>query len=218
MHRLLFKKEGRAKFISHLDLMRTFQRMFIRSGVPIKHTEGFNPHPYVSVALPLSVGTESVCELLDFHLLEGADMKSIPTLLNSAAPEGIVAVEVYESDRKVSGIAWLKAQCRLEYDGGIPEKGEEKIAELFAGKELFINKKTKRGESVVDIAPLYSDLVVKKENDGIIIIEALLAAGQPMLSPAQLVDGIRQNAPELAPDFASYKRIEIFDKDRKIFR
>ena len=49
--RLLFSKTGRAKYISHLDLMRTFQRAFARAGIQIKHTEGFNPHPFVSIAL-----------------------------------------------------------------------------------------------------------------------------------------------------------------------
>ena len=57
--RLLFSKTGRAKYISHLDLMRTFQRAFARAGIAIKHTEGFNPHPFVSIALPLSVGYSS---------------------------------------------------------------------------------------------------------------------------------------------------------------
>ena len=57
--RLLFSKTGRAKYISHLDLMRTFQRAFFRSGIQIRHTEGFNPHPFVSIALPLSVGYSS---------------------------------------------------------------------------------------------------------------------------------------------------------------
>ena len=54
--RILFSKFGRARFISHLDLMRTIQRAFFRAGIQIKHTEGYNPHPFVSIALPLSVG------------------------------------------------------------------------------------------------------------------------------------------------------------------
>lgn len=76
--RLLFSKTGRAKYISHLDLMRTFQRAFARAGIAIKHTEGFNPHPFVSIALPLSVGYSSQCEILEFGLLEGADPEEVP--------------------------------------------------------------------------------------------------------------------------------------------
>ena len=68
MARLLFEKVDNAIWMSHLDLMRVFQRAFQRAGLPLKHTQGFNPRPSVSIALPMSVGVESVCELLDFDL------------------------------------------------------------------------------------------------------------------------------------------------------
>ena len=68
MRRLLFEKTGSAVWMSHLDLMRLFQRAFKRAELPLTHTQGFNPRPSVSIALPLSVGVESVCELLDFDL------------------------------------------------------------------------------------------------------------------------------------------------------
>ena len=64
-HRLAFSKADTAKFISHLDLMRTFQRSFLRAGIAVKHTEGFNPHAFVSIPLPLSVGFSSACEVLE---------------------------------------------------------------------------------------------------------------------------------------------------------
>ena len=66
MPRALFEKTGNARYISHLDLMRVFQRAFKRAGLPLTHTQGFNPRPSVSIALPLSLGVESRCELLDF--------------------------------------------------------------------------------------------------------------------------------------------------------
>ena len=68
MPRLLFEKKGNAIWISHLDLMRAFQRAFKRADLPLTHTTGFNPRPSVSIALPLSLGIESRCELLDFDL------------------------------------------------------------------------------------------------------------------------------------------------------
>ena len=54
-HRLLFSKTGRARYISHLDLMRTFQRVFPRTELAIKHTQGYHPHPILSIVLPLPV-------------------------------------------------------------------------------------------------------------------------------------------------------------------
>ena len=68
MPRALFEKKGNAVWISHLDLMRVFQRAFKRAGLPLTHTKGFNPRPSVSIALPMSVGIEIGCELLDFEL------------------------------------------------------------------------------------------------------------------------------------------------------
>jgi radical SAM-linked protein len=76
--RLRFRKEGRAQYISHLDQMHTMQRIYIRAGVRIRHTEGFNPHPYMSFLLPLPVGCESGCELMDFDLDESFDLERSP--------------------------------------------------------------------------------------------------------------------------------------------
>ena len=85
--RIVFEKTGKAIYISHLDLMRTMQRIFVRTGISIKHTEGFNPHPYMVFALPLSVGTESLYELVDINLVDdNEDMDSMPSRLNVTAP------------------------------------------------------------------------------------------------------------------------------------
>ena len=99
--RLLFSKTGRARYISHLDLMRTFQRAFARAKIPIKHTEGFNPHPFVSIALPLSVGYSSQCEILEFGLLEGTSYEEVPERLTAVMPEGIVVHQCCPGERKL---------------------------------------------------------------------------------------------------------------------
>ena len=71
MPRLLFAKTGNAVWISHLDLMRVFQRAFRRGGILIRHSQGFTPGPMSPSPCPLPVGQESVCELLDFDLAQG---------------------------------------------------------------------------------------------------------------------------------------------------
>ena len=78
MPRLLFAKTGNAVWISHLDLMRVFQRAFRRGGILIRHSQGFTPRAHVSIALPLPVGQESVCELLDFDLAQGVVIPPCP--------------------------------------------------------------------------------------------------------------------------------------------
>src|SRR5574344_902991 len=102
MHRLLFEKTGNAVWISHLDLMRLFQRAFKRAGLPLTHTQGFNPRPSVSIALPLSVGVESRCELLDFDLeCPIPEEEELISRLNAALVEGVRVLRAYADGRKL---------------------------------------------------------------------------------------------------------------------
>ena len=84
--RMRFSKTGRAVYISHLDLMRTMQRAFLRAGYPLKYSEGFNPHAQISILLPLSVGCASECELMDFQLTEEVDLQELPARLTAVMP------------------------------------------------------------------------------------------------------------------------------------
>ena len=121
MPRALFEKTANAVWISHLDLMRLFQRAFKRAGLPLTHTQGFNPRPSVSIALPLSVGIESRCELLDFEL-EGEKVpgEEILRRLNENLVDGIRILEVYDDFSKIKNLAYLDCVLTLEYDSGIP--------------------------------------------------------------------------------------------------
>ena len=120
MLRALFEKTGNAAYISHLDLMRVFQRSFKRAGLPLTHTKGFNPRPSVSIALPMSLGVESTCELLDFELEgEGYSCQEIQEHLNRNLIEGVRILEVYETGEKLKHLAYLSCELILEYDRGI---------------------------------------------------------------------------------------------------
>ena len=102
MPRALFEKTGMAAYISHLDLMRLFQRAFKRAGLPLTHTQGYNPRPSVSIALPLSLGVESVCELLDFDLeTDGVSCEEIRDRLNQCLTEGVRVLDVYDNGAKI---------------------------------------------------------------------------------------------------------------------
>ena len=102
MHRLLFEKTGNAIWISHLDLMRLFQRAFKRAGLSLTHTQGYSPKPSVSIAMPLSVGVESVCELLDFDL-EGDAVSDdeIVARLNQTLVDGVRVLQAYDNGKKI---------------------------------------------------------------------------------------------------------------------
>ena len=217
MNRLRFRKEGKAKFISHLDLMRTMQRVFIRGGVEIKHTEGFNPHPYMNFMLPLPVGMESLCELMDFELRGDMPLSEIPAALNRTMPEGITVTEAYESPRKFKEVAFLRIRGELEYDDGSAEAQAEKLRELFSRSELVVEKKTKRGSAESNIAEGISGMTLTPE-DKKVVLEAVLSVQPVMISPMLLVEAIRKYLPDSVPDMARFTRLEALDADKEIFR
>ena len=93
--RVQFEKTGRARYISHLDLQHTIQRGFSRAGIAIRHSNGFNPHPQMSIALPLPLGCESVCEIMDFAPETVPDLDRLTEEMNEKLPEGIRFVKAY---------------------------------------------------------------------------------------------------------------------------
>ena len=111
MPRLLFSKTADAVWMSHLDLMRLFQRAFKRAGLPLTHTQGFNPRPSVSIALPLSVGVESNCEILDFEL-EGQQIscEEMFERLQGALVDGVVKFKPIAGGRKSVSVLSADAQ------------------------------------------------------------------------------------------------------------
>ena len=146
MLRALFQKTGNAVYLSHLDLMRLFQRSFKRAGLPLTHTQGFNPRPSVSIALPLSLGVESRCELLDFELETDAfSCDEICTRLNQALVEGVHVLSVYAGGGKIKNLAYLDCAVLLEYDAGVPQNAAEQIEALFSREEVTVEKKGKKG-------------------------------------------------------------------------
>ena len=161
MRRLLFEKKGDAVWISHLDLMRLFQRAFKRAGLKLKHTQGFNPRPSVSIALPLSVGVESQCELLDFDLEgESVPFDEIRERLNQVLIPGVSVKSVYEDGKKIRDIAFMQSQILLYYHTPVTDGGSG-IEEICRRESLPALKKSKNGQQEVDIAPMIRSVSVE---------------------------------------------------------
>ena len=218
MPRILFEKTGNAIYISHLDLMRLFQRAFKRAGLKLTHTQGYNPRPSVSIALPLSLGTASHCELLDFDLEgESPSCKEIMERLNKALLPGIRVLQAYTDGKKIKHLAYLDCTVTLEYDAGIPAGAAEKIKALFAQSSLLVEKKGKNGPTQQDIIPMIRQLSVA-EKDNCVVISARICCQNPTLNPTQLVVAIENNLPDCKPDFARCCRHEIYDMEDTIFR
>lgn len=215
--RLRFAKQGRAIYISHLDLMRTMQRAFQRAALSLKYSEGFNPHPILSILLPLPVGMQSVCELMDFQLAEPVDLAALPERLTGVMPEGICVLEAYPEGRKVKELKWLRVSGVLEYDSADKERMRDGLQAFFAQESIVIRKKTKRGEGESDIAPAIRSIGFSAEAEHV-ALSAVVSAQEPTLNPEHLISALRQLAPQLAPDFAEFTRLEVYDAAMREFR
>lgn len=220
MPRILFEKKGNAVWISHLDLMRLFQRAFKRAGLPLTHTQGFNPRPSVSIALPLSVGVESCCELLDFEL-DGEKIANriVRGKLNDYLVPGIRVLKVYDSGEKIKQLALLDTVVTLEYDHGVPEGAVAALESFFRREEIPVEKKTKtNGIQVQNIAPMIRSLQVEQADANTVLLRARVCCQNPTLNPMQLHGAIVRHLPELTPDFAKCARMELYDQEGNIFR
>ena len=217
--RMRFQKTGRAIYISHLDLMHTMQRAFSRAGYRLKYSEGYNPHPIISIALPLSVGTASICELMDFRLLTEEDPGIIAGKLNHVLPEGILVSEVYPAERKNAELKWLKLEGRMEYDSGTADHAAKALHAFFAQDTLVISKKSKRGFSDFDLIPAIRELeFLPGEDKTVVKLNMTVSAQEPTFNPDLICEALRQKQPELEPDFSAFTRTETYDENMQVFR
>lgn len=168
--RIKFSKVGSLQFISHLDLNRTMKTVMIRAGIPIKYSEGFNPHPKMVFALPLSVGAESITELLDFKITRPMSKAELTERLNNAFPPEMRVLDAYQPDSKFVSIKY--AEYELEND-------EDFSLEPLEQDEIVLLKRTKSGEKLTDIKPMIHSY--KKEGNKLTCV--LSASPDQYLNP-----------------------------------
>ena len=211
-----FSKTGKAKYISHLDLMATMRRSLTRAGVRLQYSEGFNPHPYMSVALPLPIGCGSVCELMDIGVMGGLQPDGLADIINAALPEGLEILEVYLPLRKFNGISWIEIDGVLYYDNEPPSDAVERLNERFDAESIVISKKTKSGVIDIDIVPHIQG--VRFSSNGEITMKAVVSAQNPTINADNLISSLGDGYTELVPDFSLFTRVEVFDVNMCAFR
>ncbi len=212
--RATFEKCGRAKYISHLDLNRCMLRTFRRSRLPIWYTEGFNPHPYYSFALALSLGFESSCEILDFNLNEDIPFDEIRDKLNAVMPEGMRIVKVAEQKQKITAIA--KAEYSFSLVSDETEELFAAVQELIASPEILIEKKTKKGLKTVDIKPDMEILTCNKAENSIDISMYLPAGTQTNYNPTLFIEALKKTT-EIPFETKNIRRTAILCADNTVF-
>lgn len=216
MIRVWFKKEGRAIFISHLDVSRCMARALRRAGLPIWYTEGFSPHLFMTYALPLSLGVEGRMESMDVKLLEDLPLEEVKERLNRSLPEGISVVEVTEPVSKPAEIFQAEYEIRFDADVISAEVLQARMAEFFALEEIPVTKHTKKGDKVIDIKPAVLAQWVEENGNGLSLWLRLPAGESENINPSLLLDKMMENWEE-KPYFATIRH-KIMDKDGKLFR
>ncbi len=214
--RIRFAKRGRLKFISHLDLCRTMQSAMLRAGLPLWYTEGFNPHPRMTFALPLSVGAESECELLDVKLTEVSDLKELVLKLNAATAPELEILEAYKPETKFIDIASAEYTLRL----GLP--WSEEYAALFSAP-VILPKRTKNGDVDTDITPMINKIAFERDETpgtAFTLARSVLSAGaDSYLNPEYIVRALEKYNGAKQYSFEYYiRRVNIYGKSGNTFR
>lgn len=112
--RVTYRKGGPARYVAHLDIMRTWERAIRRAQLPLAYTQGFSPHARISLAAPLPVGTEGERELLDVLLVEAVSPEEACSRLAAALPDGLDVVEVAEIGERLPSLQSTMRSGRYE--------------------------------------------------------------------------------------------------------
>lgn len=217
--RLRFSKTGRLKYISHLDINRAMSRALKRAQIPLWYTEGFNPHPYMSFSLPLSLGVESLCESVDLRIIGDITNDEIKNKLNNVLPQDIKIVDVYDDFRDNSEIVYSDYVYKFEFKDN--EAAFEKIKNVLSSDEIIALKKGKQGRKRVmketNIKSFIDKYSISIRNDVIVLNIRLLAGPEKNLNPSLLFDTIIRLI-DMDFEWKSIARISLLDKDYKEFR
>ncbi len=213
-----FTKESDIKFISHLDLMRTIQRIVRRAELPVEYSKGFNPHMALAIAQPLSVGVYSEGDYMDLNLEEDMSVEAVKEKLNEFSARGIKFLEASKSPvihnvkRLPPAMALLDAAnytIKIKYND--ISKTLEEVNALMAKKEIVTIKKTKKGEKEADIKPFIKDFKCWTKDDYLIVNTTISCGSRENLSADLLANVIKQNTTNVKEEaFVEIKRVEMY--------
>ena len=191
--RIWFKKDFECRYISHLDLNRTMLRALHKSKLPIWHTEGFNPHPFATFPLPLSLGFRGVNECMDVRLENDAfPFEEIITRLNACLPRGLRVFDVTEAVMKAGKIAFASFTMQLSLPGKPSGLVCRQLNELLSAESIMIEKKSKRGFKTVDIKAGVKSFSITEKLDFARLDVVLSAGSSDNVNPNLLVAALEQ--------------------------
>ncbi len=189
--RVFYNKLSRAKYISHLDITRCMQRALKRAELPVWYTEGFNPHIYLTFALPLSLGYESESEVMDLRLIEEMSFDEVKDRLNNALPPDIRVTKVDVQQKKSDAIKTALYNITLSSETYSGQILNDCLYNFLEQDKIEVVKRTKKGNKTIDIKP---DVTVNSIEimDNAINISLTAAAGiDKNINPTLLTDEIK---------------------------
>ena len=215
--RIWFKKDYECRYISHLDLNRCMLRALHKSKLPIWHTEGFNPHPFVTFPLPLSLGFRGTNECMDVKLEDDDySYEEIITKLNNCLPKGLRVFNVTEPVMKAGEIAYADFTLKISYDKISSDKICSHLKDLFALKKIEIEKKSKKGIKIIDIKPGIKSYEVTENSDSAELNIILSAGSTDNINPNLIISALEKYFSESY--YVDITRNELYNSDMELFR
>lgn len=169
--RIQFTKNGPMRFVGHLDFVRTLQKIFRKSNIPIAFSEGYSPRPIFSIAAPLAVGVSGEGEYLDLELAQDVPLDELMKTINACCPDGLMMTGAVEIDKKEPAAMGIVSASSYRVTTK-PEQFTAEQIEAFLNQEAIVIKKmTKSGKyKDMDLRPGIFEM--NWEQDGIYVTVA----------------------------------------------
>ncbi|MEA5154207.1 TIGR03936 family radical SAM-associated protein [Raineyella sp.] len=195
--RIRYAKRGRARFASHRDVVRAFERALRRAHVPMAYSSGFNPHPRISYANSSPTGAATEAEYLEIGLAETCDPDKVLTALNEAMPDGLVLVEIRDAVAGKVSDGLEASVWRVELPGADGRAMADAVRLFLDRDELVTERMTKNGPRSFDARADVKGISAYATG-GVPMLDLVIAHGEPLVRP----DDVLRVLHELHPDFA----------------
>lgn len=214
--RIWFKKDDECRYISHLDLNRCVLRALHKSKIPVWHTEGFNPHPFATFPLPLSLGFRGINECMDIRLVDEISDEKLIADFNACMPAGVRAFSVTEPIMKAGKIAYARFNIKISSDDMNSRKVYEELTKLLSFDEIMIEKRTKSGIKTVDLKKSIKTYELKEMFDFAELDIVLSAGSTDNANPNLIITALEKQTEKSF--YADITRIDLYNSDMELFR
>lgn len=209
---LKYSRDDNVKYISHLDFIRLFHRAVRRTDLEMTFSQGFNPHPVMTVALPLSVGVTSDCEYMKIGFEQDYDENYVKDTLNKSLPHGYKILACKRLAAKEIDLTKIDS---ILYRVDIETNSDFNLDAFLSNDVIEVMKKSKSGEKLSDIRPHIFDMKITDKSDNSITIEMILSAGCGYnLKPDTVIEAMKKYS-DFDCEFYLVHRCEAFCGNKK---